>query len=269
MWGASLRLARHRQLLRCLVCLPLSHACMLHRHPPARPAAAAAQALEPDYAELAESLAGAGSPVRVAKYQADVDREFAADKFGLQTFPTLVLLPKGSKGGEAGDAEAGGGEGERWGCGGRYYNSWGCLWLIPRQCLMRLPPLLFLTPPLLLPTPPPPTLPARRLHQVPPRTPRRRDAGHVGPHPHRHRVMTHPSIFARSLAGAAGRSLVNLQHCPRRSEHSSLTAPCLPVCLHLCLWGRTLRSRCFRFSSSASATIKKQTYVSMMAHYVV
>lgn len=36
----------------------------------------------------------------VAKFQADVERDFAADKFGLKTFPTLVLLPKGSKGGE-------------------------------------------------------------------------------------------------------------------------------------------------------------------------
>lgn len=32
--------------------------------------------------------------------QADVEREFAAEKFGLKTFPTIVLLPKGSKGGE-------------------------------------------------------------------------------------------------------------------------------------------------------------------------
>ena len=36
----------------------------------------------------------------VAKFQADTEREFAADKFGLKTFATLVLLPKGGKGGE-------------------------------------------------------------------------------------------------------------------------------------------------------------------------
>ena len=32
--------------------------------------------------------------------QADVERDFAADKFGLKTFPTLVLLPKSGKSGE-------------------------------------------------------------------------------------------------------------------------------------------------------------------------
>lgn len=56
------------------------------------------QGMEPDYAELAERFAG--SHVRVAKFQADIEREFAADRFGLQTFPTLVLLPKGSAAGE-------------------------------------------------------------------------------------------------------------------------------------------------------------------------
>lgn len=34
--------------------------------------------------------------------QADVERDFAADKFGLKTFPTLVLLPKNGKSGERG-----------------------------------------------------------------------------------------------------------------------------------------------------------------------
>jgi hypothetical protein len=56
------------------------------------------QGLEGDYAELAGQMAG--SQVAVAKFQADTEREFAADKFGLKTFPTLVLLPKGGKGGE-------------------------------------------------------------------------------------------------------------------------------------------------------------------------
>lgn len=36
--------------------------------------------------------------------QADVERDFAADKFGLKTFPTLVLLPKSGKSGEQGAA---------------------------------------------------------------------------------------------------------------------------------------------------------------------
>ncbi|PSC67291.1 5 -adenylylsulfate reductase [Micractinium conductrix] len=55
------------------------------------------KALEPSYGELAEQVAG--SHVAVAKFQADVERDFAADKFGLQTFPTIVLLPKGGKSG--------------------------------------------------------------------------------------------------------------------------------------------------------------------------
>lgn len=38
----------------------------------------------------------------VTQPQADTEREFAAEKFGLATFPTLVLLPKGSKGGACG-----------------------------------------------------------------------------------------------------------------------------------------------------------------------
>lgn len=51
--------------------------------------------MEPDYSELAQQMSG--SSVRVAKYQADTDRDFAADKFGLKTFPTLVMLPKSGK----------------------------------------------------------------------------------------------------------------------------------------------------------------------------
>jgi len=50
------------------------------------------QGLEPAYGELAEAMKGSG--VRVAKYQADVDRDYVADAFGLKTFPTLVMLPK-------------------------------------------------------------------------------------------------------------------------------------------------------------------------------
>lgn len=54
------------------------------------------QAMEPAYAELASQLAGSG--VKVAKFQADVEREFAASKFGLKTFPTIVLLPQNTPG---------------------------------------------------------------------------------------------------------------------------------------------------------------------------
>lgn len=80
-------------LLACsLSCLACSHCTF----PPSSDSTF--QALEPQYAELADQLAG--SHVSVAKFQADTEREFAADKFGLKTFPTLVLLPKGSKGGE-------------------------------------------------------------------------------------------------------------------------------------------------------------------------
>lgn len=48
--------------------------------------------MEGSYSELAEQLQG--SHVRVAKFQADVDREFAQERFGLKTFPTIVMLPK-------------------------------------------------------------------------------------------------------------------------------------------------------------------------------
>ncbi len=36
--------------------------------------------------------------MRVAKFQADLEREYAGDKFGLKTFPTIVLLPKSQPG---------------------------------------------------------------------------------------------------------------------------------------------------------------------------
>jgi adenylyl-sulfate reductase (glutathione) len=52
------------------------------------------KAMEPSYEELASILANNGSPVRVAKFQADIERVFAAEKFGLKTFPTIVMLPK-------------------------------------------------------------------------------------------------------------------------------------------------------------------------------
>ena len=52
------------------------------------------QGLEPAYATLAEQLKG--SHVSVAKYQADVDKEFAQESLKLKTFPTIVFLPKNS-----------------------------------------------------------------------------------------------------------------------------------------------------------------------------
>ena len=54
--------------------------------------------MEASYSELAEQHAARGSPVRIAKYQADVDREFAQEQLGLQTFPTIVMLPKSRQG---------------------------------------------------------------------------------------------------------------------------------------------------------------------------
>lgn len=65
-----------------------------HTHP--TPLCLFGQAMEPAYAELARQLAGSG--VKVAKFQADVEREFAATKFGLETFPTIVLLPQKTPG---------------------------------------------------------------------------------------------------------------------------------------------------------------------------
>ncbi|EFJ50909.1 hypothetical protein VOLCADRAFT_103701 [Volvox carteri f. nagariensis] len=53
------------------------------------------QAMEPAYEALASQLAG--SNVTVAKYQADIDREFCNDNLQLKTFPTIVYLPPDSK----------------------------------------------------------------------------------------------------------------------------------------------------------------------------
>ena len=51
--------------------------------------------MEPAYEELAAHFAG--SPVvTVAKYQADIDREFCNEKLQLKTFPTIVYLPPNS-----------------------------------------------------------------------------------------------------------------------------------------------------------------------------
>jgi hypothetical protein len=48
--------------------------------------------MEADFAALGQAMKG--SNVTVAKYQADIDREFANEKLGLKTFPTIIYLPK-------------------------------------------------------------------------------------------------------------------------------------------------------------------------------
>jgi adenylyl-sulfate reductase (glutathione) len=50
--------------------------------------------MEESYQELAESYRN--SHVDVAKFRADTERDFSAAEFGLQTFPTLVMLPRSS-----------------------------------------------------------------------------------------------------------------------------------------------------------------------------
>lgn len=66
-----------------VACLQLQHDCAI-----------AAQAMEESYSSLAQKHNG--DSLKVAKFQADVDREIAETRLGLRTFPTIVLLPKGS-----------------------------------------------------------------------------------------------------------------------------------------------------------------------------
>jgi adenylyl-sulfate reductase (glutathione) len=47
--------------------------------------------LEEDYKTVAMDIGG--KRMRVAKYNADADREYS-ESLGLQTFPTLIFLPK-------------------------------------------------------------------------------------------------------------------------------------------------------------------------------
>ncbi|KAF8068432.1 APR3 [Scenedesmus sp. PABB004] len=54
------------------------------------------QAMEPAFEALAAQLAG--GHVSVAKYQADVDKDWAKANLGLTTFPTIVMLPKAKAG---------------------------------------------------------------------------------------------------------------------------------------------------------------------------
>ena len=58
------------------------------------------QAMEESYETVAADLRS-NSNLRVAKFQADIERDFAADKFGLKTFPHVAMLPKGGKSGES------------------------------------------------------------------------------------------------------------------------------------------------------------------------
>jgi hypothetical protein len=51
--------------------------------------------MEASYDALATQMAG--SHVRIAKYQADIDREFCNENLQLKTFPTIVYLPANSK----------------------------------------------------------------------------------------------------------------------------------------------------------------------------
>lgn len=52
--------------------------------------------MEGSYNQLAEDLKD--SQVEVAKFQADTDREFAQQRLQLQTFPTIIMLPKSGTG---------------------------------------------------------------------------------------------------------------------------------------------------------------------------
>eukprot|EP00803_Ostreobium_quekettii_P008136 evm.model.scf_818.1 EVM.evm.TU.scf_818.1 scf_818:2778-7848(-) len=54
------------------------------------------QGMEQSYRDLAEELSDTN--VRVAKFQADIEREFSEKNFGLKTFPTIVYLPKDKPG---------------------------------------------------------------------------------------------------------------------------------------------------------------------------
>ena len=76
---------KQKQTLVALSCLRSS--CLGHM-----------QAMEESYTELAKRFQKS-SHVRIAKYQADTDRDFASQKFGLKTFPTLVLMPKSQSSG--------------------------------------------------------------------------------------------------------------------------------------------------------------------------
>jgi adenylyl-sulfate reductase (glutathione) len=58
------------------------------------------QAMEESYQEVATQMAG-NSNLRIAKFQADVERDFASTKFGLKTFPHIAFLPSSGVSGSA------------------------------------------------------------------------------------------------------------------------------------------------------------------------
>lgn len=58
------------------------------------------QGMEEGYEILAERMQGVDT-LRVAKFQADVEREFAAETFGLKTFPQIVMLPRAGPPGQS------------------------------------------------------------------------------------------------------------------------------------------------------------------------
>ena len=55
------------------------------------------QAMEPAYEALAQRYAGSAT-LQVAKFQADIEREFSSGEFGMKTFPTIYMLPRGRSG---------------------------------------------------------------------------------------------------------------------------------------------------------------------------
>ena len=50
--------------------------------------------MELAYEQVAKDVSGPN--LRVAKFQADIERDFAEQRFGLKSFPTISFLPHGS-----------------------------------------------------------------------------------------------------------------------------------------------------------------------------
>lgn len=64
------------------------------------------QALEQPYEDLAAQLHRRGRKVAVAAWRADLDRKFANEQLGLETFPTILFFPKSVKGESRGAAKS-------------------------------------------------------------------------------------------------------------------------------------------------------------------
>ncbi|KAI8106140.1 hypothetical protein M9435_000687 [Picochlorum sp. BPE23] len=58
------------------------------------------KAMEEDYEDLAARVADRKG-IRVAKFQADIERDFAESRFGLKTFPHIAMLPASGSAGES------------------------------------------------------------------------------------------------------------------------------------------------------------------------